>query len=107
MSNRSLRKKSLVQHYWTIENMYEHLNELESSESSILESQKEDAFFSKKMIQLTEVDLSWTQLDNYKFDFDWSKYIDIICNQNWIKWLEKPLTEMKKEFEKPQQLGLF
>ena len=101
------KAQSLVQHYGTIENMYEHLNELENAESAILESQKENAFFSKKMIQLTDVDLSGTELDNYKFNFDWSKYIDIICNQNWIKWLEKPLTEMKKEFEKPQQVGLF
>ena len=101
------KAQSLVQHYWTIENIYEHLDELENAESSILWSQKEDAFFSKKMIQLANVDLSWTKLDNFKFNFDWSKYIDIICNQNWIKWLEKPLTEMKKEFEKPQQLGLF
>ena len=101
------KAQSLVQHYGTIENIYDHLNELENSERTILESQKDDAFFSKKMIQLADVDLSATQLDNFKFNFDWSKYIDIICNQHWIKWLEKPLTEMKKDFEKPQQLGLF
>ena len=101
------KAQSLVQHYETIENMYEHLNELENTESSILSSQKDDAFFSKKMIQLANVDLSGIQLDNFKFNFDGNKYIDIICNQNWIKWLEKPLTEMKKDFEKPQQLGLF
>ena len=101
------KAQSLVQHYGTIENIYDHLNELENTESSILGSQKDDAFFSKKMIQLANVDLSQAQLDDFKFSFDWSKYIDIICNQYWIKWLEKPLTEMKKDFEKPQQLGLF
>ena len=101
------KAQNLIQHYGTIENIYEHLNELDNSEISILENQKEDALFSKKMVQLADVDLSETQLDNFKFKFDWSKYIDIICNNHWIKWLEKPLTEMKKEFEKPQQLGLF
>ena len=101
------KAQSLVQHYWTIENIYDHLGELEAAECKILEGQKEDAFFSKKMIQLADVDLSDTNLDNFKFNFDWSKYIDIICNQYWIKWLEKPLIEMKKDFEKPQQLGLF
>ena len=101
------KAQSLVQHYGTIENIYDHLNELENVERSILGSQKDDALFSKKMIQLADVDLSDTNLDKFKFSFDWSKYIDIICNQHWIKWLEKPLTEMKKEFEKPQQLGLF
>ena len=101
------KAQSLVQHYGTIENIYDHLGELEAAECKILEWQKEDAYFSKKMIQLADVDLSTTQLENFKFNFDWSKYIDIICNQYWIKWLEKPLIEMKKDFEKPQQLGLF
>lgn len=101
------KAQSLVQHYGTIENIYNNLNEIEKSVSSVLESQKDNAFFSKKMIQLANIDLSQTKLDDFKFNFDWSKYIDIICNQNWIRWLEKPLTEMKKEFEKPQQLGLF
>jgi len=101
------KAQSLVQHYGTIENIYEHLNELENSESSILSSQKDDAFFSKKMIQLANVDLSKTKIENFKFNFDGNKYIDIICNQNWLNWLQKPLTEMKKDFEMPQQLGLF
>lgn len=101
------KAQNLIQHYGTIENIYEHLNELENSEISILWNQKENAFFSKKMIQLANVDLSETKLEDLKFNFDWNKYIDIICNHYWIKWLEKPLTEMKKEFEKPQQLGLF
>ena len=101
------KAQSLVQHYGTIENIYNNLNEIEKSVSSVLESQKDNAFFSKKMIQLANIDLSQTKLDDFKFNFDWSKYIDIICNQNWIRWLEKPLIEMKKEFEKPQQLGLF
>jgi hypothetical protein len=59
------------------------------------------------MIQLAYFDLTDTQIDDFKFNFDGSKYIEIICNQNWLNWLLKPLTEMKKDFEKPQQLGLF
>jgi len=101
------KAQSLIQHYGTIENIYDHLNELENSEISILESQKDNAFFSKRMIQLANVNLSNTQLDDFKFNFNWNKYIDIICKQHWINWLEKPLTEMKREFEKPKQLGLF
>ena len=101
------KAQSLIQHYWTIENIYEHIDELDNSESKILKEQKENAFFSKKMVQLADIDISETKLEDFKFNFNWSKYIDIICNQNGIKWLEKPLTEMKKEFEKPQQLWLF
>ena len=101
------KAQNLIQHYWTIENIYEHINELDNIEFKILKEQKEEAFFSKKMIQLANIDLSKTKLEDFKFSFDWNKYIDIICNQNWIKWLEKPLKEIKKELEKPQQLGLF
>jgi len=98
---------SLIQHYWTLENIYNHLNELEKSESSILESHKDDAFFSKKMIQLANANLNSNNLEDFKFTFDWNKYIEIICKKYWLKSLEKVLLEMKKEFEKPQQLGLF
>lgn len=101
------KAQSLIQHFWTIENIYDHINEIEKSESSILESQKEDAYFSKKMIQLAKVDLSWTKLSDFKFNFDWTKYINTICKNHWLTSLEKVLTEMKKEFDKPQQLGLF
>lgn len=98
---------SLIQHYWTLENIYNHLNELEKSESSILEFHKDDAFFSKKMIQLANANLNSNNLEDFKFTFDWNKYIEIICKKYWLKSLEKVLLEMKKEFERPQQLGLF
>ena len=100
------KAQSLIQ-YWTIENIYEHISELDNTESKILNDQKENAFFSKKMIQLANIDLSEPKLEDFKFNFNWSEYIKIICNKHWIKWLEKPLIEMKKQFEKPQQLGLF
>lgn len=101
------KAQSLIQYYWTIENIYEHISELDNTESKILNDQKENAFFSKKMIQLANIDLSEPKLEDFKFNFNWSEYIEIICNKHWIKWLEKPLIEMKKQFEKPQQLGLF
>lgn len=103
----SKKAQSLIQHFWTIENIYENLNKLEKSEFNILSEQKDDALFSKKMIKLVDVDLSEIKLDNFRFKFEWDKYIDIICNKYWIKWLEKLLTKMKTNFEKPQQLWLF
>ncbi len=98
---------SLIQHYWTIENIYDHLNELDKSEAYILESHKDDAFFSKKMIQLANTNLNSNNLEDFKFNFNWNKYIDIICKKYWLQSLEKVLLEMKKDFEKPQQLWLF
>lgn len=101
------KAQTLVQHYGSIENIYDHLDELDHSESEILRNQKENALFSKKMIQLAKVDLSATKLEDYKFSFNGNQYIDIICKKYGIKSLEKTILEMKKEFEMPQQLWLF
>lgn len=101
------KAQSLVQHFWSIENIYNNLEEIDDSTKSILTSQKEDAFFSKKMIQLANIDLSSSKLEDFSFHFDGHKYIDIICKEYGISSLEKPLLDMKKDFEMPQQLGLF
>ena len=101
------KAQNLIQHFWTIENIYDNINKIDPSASKILVDQKDEAFFSKKMVKLADIDLSEANLDQFKFQFDWKEYIDIICYQNWLKALEKPLTEMKKNFEMPQQLGLF
>ena len=100
------KAQTLVQHFWSIENIYNNIENIDQATKNILINQKEDAFFSKKMIQLANVNMS-SKLDDFTFNFDWNKYIDIICREYWIYSLGKPLLEMKKEFEKPQQLGLF
>lgn len=98
---------SLVQQYQTIENMYTRLDEMESSVAKILSEQKNEAFASKKLIQLANVDVSHISLESLKFDVDYDKFLDILCGQYGFSSLHKVLIEMKKENEKPQQLGLF
>jgi len=98
---------SLVQQFQTVENMYEHLDDMEETVANILRNQKEIALFSKSMIQLMDVDLGQIVLEDLKFSLDYEKFISVLWNKYSFVSLEKLLLEMKKEAEKPQQLGLF
>lgn len=98
---------SLVQKFQTIEQMYEHLDDMDASLAAILRDQKELALFSKSMIQLVSVDLSEHSLDDVKFSLDYEKYLSILWKKYEFSSLEKLLLEMKKEDDKPQQLWLF
>ncbi|MDR2541489.1 MAG: hypothetical protein LBD11_07190 [Candidatus Peribacteria bacterium] len=97
----------LVQTYQTIENIYAHLDELEPALSRVLSEGKESAFSSKSLIQLVQVDLSNVSLDSFKLSLDYTQAIHTLCDIHGFQGLRKVLTEMKKEAEMPQQLGLF
>lgn len=98
---------NLIQQYNSIENIYEHIDEIQPSISGILTVWKEDAFASKKLIQLAEIDLSSENLEKFRFSLDYSQWIDILWRKYHFSSLEKLLLNMRKEAEKPQQLGLF
>ncbi|GHW02309.1 5'-3' exonuclease [candidate division SR1 bacterium] len=98
---------NLIQQYNSIENIYEHIDEIQPSISGILTVGKEDAFASKKLIQLAEIDLSSENLEKFRFSLDYSQWIDILGRKYHFSSLEKLLLNMRKEAEKPQQLGLF
>ena len=97
---------SLVQNYQTIENIYEHLDEIEAGVSAILSTYRQEAFDSKKLVQLAEVDVPLS-LEQLQFSLDYDEYSKILVEKYQLSSLGKLLTEMKKESEKPQQLGLF
>jgi DNA polymerase-1 len=98
---------SLIKQFQTIENIYTHLDEIDSSVANILKDQKDIAFFSKSMVKLAEVDLSTISLENMKFTLNYDHYISTLGKKYSFASLEKLLLEMKKEDEKPKQLGLF
>jgi DNA polymerase-1 len=72
----------LIAQYHTLENLYQHLEEIDTSEAKFLAKDKETAFASKQLIQLAAVDLSSVQLDALKFTLDYEKFEDILCNQH-------------------------
>lgn len=87
--------------------MYAHLEEMDAGLASILRDQEEIALASKKLIQLMQVDISSVPLTSLSYKVDYDKYFQLLCQEQGFSSLEKLLLEMKKESEKPQQLGLF
>lgn len=99
---------SLVQNYWTVENIYEHLDEFTPDLRDKLENDRESAFFSKHLIQLMNVDdMNGYQLDNFAFSIDFDKREDILLKKWGFKSMAKLFQELKKIYTQPQQLWLF
>lgn len=98
---------SLVQEFHTLEGIYEHLDELSPAVKSLLLSGKEDAFYSKRLVQLASIDFNETALEEFAFHFDVDLWLELLCQRYGLSSLKKILLEIKKEAEKPQQLGLF
>ena len=99
---------SLVQNYWTVENIYEHLDEFTPDLRDKLENDRESAFFSKHLIQLMNVDdMNGYQLDNFAFSIDFDKWEDILLKKWDFKSMAKLFQELKKIYTQPQQLWLF
>lgn len=97
----------LIQKYHTIEKLYESLPELTKHTKELLETQKEDAFFAKKMIQLSFLELNDYQLSDFSFSFQYEKFAEVLCKKYGFTSLEKVLLDLKKKYEQPVQLGLF
>ena len=97
----------LIQKYKNLETLYESLDALSDRQQTLLREQKEDAFFAKKMIQLSVLELNEYQLSDFSFSFDYQKYSDILCKKYGLLSLDKVLLDLKKQYEQPVQLGLF
>ena len=95
---------TLVQEYGSIEHMYEQLSQISVSVRNILEAGKEDAFQSKRLIELAKIDMSDKKLENFAFGLDLALWMEVLGDRYHFSSLKKTLSEMKKEAEKPQQL---
>ncbi|MDR0607662.1 MAG: hypothetical protein LBG52_04900 [Candidatus Peribacteria bacterium] len=98
----------LIQTYQTIEKIYEHLDELDAGMVKILTEGKVSAFASKTLIQLAHVaEVADIPLATFKFSLDYNQALHTLCDNYGFQGFRKTLTDMKKEAEMPQQLGLF
>lgn len=100
--------QDLIAKYETIENIYEHLDELSPSVKLKMTEGRETAFKSKNLIQLMEVPgfdslAAWT----FTFNPDFSLYERVLIRDMWFAGLEKAVSELRKSYTNPQQLGLF
>ena len=71
-------------------------------------SGKEEAFFSKQLIELLMVpELQDYPLEKLLFNLDFKHREEILVDKRNFRGLKKLLVEYKKKAEQPQQLGLF
>lgn len=98
----------LIKTYQTLENIYDHLDEIGGSIADKLRKNHDNAIMSKCLItlletpwldQITPQDLTRTP--------DRDELTRVIVYQYGFHWLEKKLTQLKNEFQMPTQMGLF
>ena len=98
----------LIKKYKTLDAIYEHIGEISWTLQQKLLEGKEDAYWSKNLIQLhtiptiDEIDLSQFTLS---FDFDCAK--SVLVDRYGFVSFEKLLDEIKKKMVMPVQMWLF
>lgn len=99
---------TLIQKYSTIENIYEHLDEISGGVRSKLSEWFENAQSAKKLITLEyapQTDLF--SLDDYVLDIDFLNYERILLHDLKFNSMWKALYELKNSYQMPQQSSLF
>lgn len=98
----------LIQKYQSIENIYDHINDISGWIKDRLVEWKEEAFKAKGLISLEDVpEVNFIDLEEYKFDIDFNKYNEILVKEQNFGSMEKVITELKNKFHMPQQSSLF
>jgi len=99
---------TLIQKYQTVENIYNHIDEISGGIKDKLIEWKEEAFKAKGLISLEDVpEVNFIDLQEYKFDIDFNKYMDVLVKEQNFGSMEKVITELKNKFHMPQQSSLF
>jgi DNA polymerase-1 len=98
----------LIQKYHTLENIYDHIDEISASLKEKLIASKEIALQGKSLVQLMEVPtLVNTPREEFATKINFSHFRDILINQYQFTSMEKNIKELQDMYEKPQQTSLF
>lgn len=102
------KAQTLIEKYHTIENIYEHLDELSGELKSTMQQYEFDALYCKKLIMLQAVpDLDKITLDHYKLQVDFDLYKRVLVEQHGFHSIQKLIDDLKNIRTKPQQTSLF
>lgn len=92
----------------TVENIYEHIDEINGGIKEKLLAEKEMALKSKELVTWMEVpgrtDIDPARIEN---NIDFSHRKDILISKYQFNSLEKRIDELKNTYQKPVQGGLF
>lgn len=99
---------TLILQYGTIENIYEHLDEISPALQEKLRTNRDNAFLSKQLIQLMDVpSLMDTPMSTFENNLDFIHMHDLLVNEYEFHGLAKSLATLKDTYAKPTQMGLF
>lgn len=98
----------LIKKYQTIENIYEHIDEITGSVKEKLVADKEMALKSKYLVTWMPVP-GWENIDPASLEnkIDFSHWKDILLRKYEFNSMEKGIETLKKTYEQPTQTGLF
>ncbi len=99
--------QQLIAKYHSIENLYNNLESLPEKIKNLLIKWKDNAFFSKKLIQLMDIPEFKIDLQSIPQKLNYQKAKDILINQLWFKSFEKLISQLEKQSNQKQQLSLF
>ncbi|HKL44190.1 MAG TPA: 5'-3' exonuclease H3TH domain-containing protein [Candidatus Absconditabacterales bacterium] len=98
----------LIQKYKTIENIYEHIDEISGGIKDKLLAGKEEAFKSKQLIELEVIPKEEVlDIEKYKLDIDFENLKKVLIQEHNFASMEKGITELKNKYQMPQQSSLF
>lgn len=98
----------LIKKYQDLDGIYAHIDEITGGLKQKLIDGKEDAYWSKNLIQLHTVPgVETMTLDQFVLSLDFGKMKEILVKRYGFQSFEKVIDEMKKKMESPVQMGLF
>lgn len=102
------KASDLIQKYQTIENIYSHIDEITGDVKQKLIDGKEDAYKSRGLIELKEVqDVKDSALEYFKLELDFVNYKKVLVEEYHFASFDKTIDELKKKLQSPVQVGLF
>jgi len=102
------KASDLIQKYKTIDAIYSHIDEITGDVKQKLIDGKEDAYTSRSLIELKELDeVQHSDIKNFVLELDFAKYKKVLVDENHFNSFGKPLDELKKKLQMPVQGGLF
>jgi len=101
------KASDLIKKYGWIDNIYSHIDELSPDVKQKLIDNREVAYMSRDLVNLSIIDNFDSNLSDLKCEINFDKYKDVLVKDLHFSSMEKTLDEMKKKFIMPQQTSLF
>lgn len=102
------KASDLIQKYQTIENIYSHIDEITGDVKQKLIDGKEEAYKSRGLIELKEVqEVKDSLLEHFKLELDFVNYKKVLVEEYHFASFDKTIDELKKKLQSPVQVGLF